>query len=149
MLCGARTLSLLSLLVVTLARAAEAQPSGEPPSVEGSAAVSREVSRPELVEFVRAEYPAEARAQRLEANVGLMISIDAEGKVKSVEVVEPAGHGFDEAAVAAAKQFVYKPARRGDHPIAVKILYRYPFVLEPPLRRRPNRSRRCCTGRCS
>jgi TonB family protein len=131
MLRGARTLSLWSLLVVTLARAAGAQPSNEQPSVDGAGASSREVSRPEIVEFVQPEYPAEAKAQGLEATVGVVISIDAQGKVTNVEVVEPAGHGFDEATVAAVKQFVFKPAHRGDHPVASKLPYRYAFTLEP------------------
>jgi TonB family protein len=129
MVRGARTLSVSLLLAVSLARVASAQPSGAQPSVEGSGASSRAVSDPELIEFVPGEYPAEAKAQGLEATVGLVLTIDIEGHVKAVDVLEPAGHGFDEAAVAAAKQFVFKPAHHGEHPVASKIVYRYRFTL--------------------
>jgi hypothetical protein len=45
-------------------------------------------------------------------------------------VDKPVGHGFDEAAVEAARKLVFKPAMRGDKPIPVKIKFKYHF--EPP-----------------
>ena len=47
-------------------------------------------------------------------------------------VVAAAGHGFDEAAAAAARSFVFEPARRGDTPIASSVSYRYAFRLHAP-----------------
>jgi len=128
MLRGARTLAMLGCWFV--ASAARAQSAAQP-SVEGSGASSRAVSDPELVEFVSAEYPPDAKAAGLDGDVVLAIAIDKEGKVTSVEVLQGAGHGFDEAAVAAARQFVFKPAHRGDRPVASKIAYKYHFHAEP------------------
>src|SRR5687768_162487 len=91
--------------------AVRAQPDAQP-SIQGSAASSRAVTDPELIEFVPAEYPAEARERGVDATVVLVLTIDTEGLVSSAEVLEPAGHGFDEAAVAAAKRFRFKPAHR-------------------------------------
>jgi TonB family protein len=88
------------------------------------------VTPPELVKFVEAPYPDEARAQGIEGAVVLELSIDAEGKVTNAVVKEPAGHGFDEAAVAAALEFEFRPARRGERAIASRLLYRYAFHLE-------------------
>jgi len=88
---------------------------------------------PELLELVPAEYPAAALAGRLEGVVGLRLSIDVEGKVTQVELVEPAGEGFDEAAQAAAQRFRFSPARRGESAIPSRILYRYEFHLPPPI----------------
>lgn len=65
----------------------------------------------------------------LEAEVLVQIEINAEGGVSNVEVVEPAGHGFDEAAVAAIGQFHFEPARVGEQPVPSRILYRYRFEL--------------------
>src|ERR1043165_4178444 len=65
-------------------------------------------SQPELVPPVLAHapepsFPEEARAAGLtEGAVTLRVTIDAEGRVTEAEVVEPAGHGFDEAAKVAA-----------------------------------------------
>src|SRR5688572_10 len=72
-----------------------------------------EVVPPRLVTFVDAEYPAEAQAAGVEANVELEITIGADGTITDVRVVTPVGQGFDEAAVAAARRFVFEPARRG------------------------------------
>ncbi len=89
------------------------------------------VQDPELIEFVHAPYPAEGKELGLEANVLLKLTIDKEGHVTEAVVLEPAGHGFDEAAREAALRFRFKPAMRGGQPIAVKIPYRYSFTLAP------------------
>ncbi len=57
-----------------------------------------DVRAPELIDFVEAEYPPEALAARMEADVVLRLSLDAEGRVTAAEVLEPAGRGFDETA---------------------------------------------------
>lgn len=56
--------------------------------------------------------------------------IDAEGHVTAAEVSGGAGNGFDEAALAAAKRFIFKPALRGDRPVRSRIVYRYHFELK-------------------
>ncbi|HEX6764359.1 MAG TPA: TonB family protein, partial [Polyangiaceae bacterium] len=85
---------------------------------------------PELVKFVEAPYPEEARAQGIEGAVVLELTVDAEGKVTQAIVKEPAGHGFDEAAVEAAQKFEFRPAHRGERAVAARLLYRYAFNLE-------------------
>lgn len=86
---------------------------------------------PELVEMVQAAYPPEAEAAGLEAVVGLLIEIDATGAVSKVEVLRPAGHGFDEAAVEAARQFRFHPAEDANGPTPVAVEFDYGFKLTP------------------
>jgi TonB family protein len=86
---------------------------------------------PRLLHFERAIYPRMAQQLGLEASVVLLLTIDPAGRVRNVDVREPAGHGFDEAAVEAATRFVFEPAVRAGVPIAARILYRYQFKLEP------------------
>jgi TonB family protein len=95
------------------------------------AAAQPEIRVPELLEFVQAEYPAAARAEGLQADVVLSLEVDEQGKVTRASVVEPAGHGFDEAAVRAAEGFVFRPAQRGEKPVKARILYKYSFHLDP------------------
>lgn len=92
------------------------------------------VKMPELVRFVEAPYPAAAASAGVQGDVILRLTIDVEGRVTQVEVVEPAGHGFDEAAREAARRFEFQPATRDGKPIAAKILYKYSFTLKaaPP-----------------
>lgn len=124
---GASLLRAVVLTFVTWAAPAFAQ-KGAP--TQASDTTEQAVTPPELQQFVEAEYPQAAAEQGLEADVDLVLEIDAEGHVTSAEVTEPRGHGFDEAARAAALRFRFTPARRGDRAIAAKILYRYSFHLD-------------------
>jgi len=90
---------------------------------------------PAIVESVEAEYPPEAKAEGITGEVVLAIDIGADGSVTGAQVIEPAGHGFDEAALAAVQQFRFSPAEFDDVPTAVQIEYRYRFFFraeEPP-----------------
>ena len=116
---------------------AAGQSSAEQPSVQGSIASSKSVSPPELVKGVEPEYPPAARPKRLEPTVVLTLSIDEAGAVTNVEVVESAGPGFDEAMIAAAKQFVFRPAHRGDKPVRSKVLYKHTFQAPPAEEAKP------------
>ncbi|UJR81755.1 TonB family protein / TonB-dependent receptor [Sandaracinus amylolyticus] len=85
---------------------------------------------PELVQFVEAEYPPEAREAGTEATVTLQITIDATGAVSEALVIESAGEAFDAAAIAAARQFRFTPAEVDGAPAAIRISYAYRFTLE-------------------
>ncbi len=90
---------------------------------------SPKLTPPKLVHFQEATYPKEAFEQGLGAAVKLAIAIDEQGRVTNVQVLEPAGHGFDEAAVAAARRFEFEPARLGDEPVPVTIRFTYRFQV--------------------
>jgi len=142
-------LSCVGVVAGTLPQSTSAQEGGEGPedpkapgtagadaetpgdSDPASEADANQVFAPALVDFVEAPYPPEAAAERLEGIVVLKLSIDAEGKVTNAQVDAPAGHGFDEAAVEAALQFRFEPARRGATPVPARILYTYGFQLPP------------------
>ena len=105
------------------------------------------ISPPRLQVFEEAEYPAEARSLGLDGEVVLELQIDREGAVTSSRVVEPAGHGFDEAARAASLKFRFVPARRGVETVGARIRYRYTFQLEAmPDERPPQTAHRAPTA---
>ncbi len=87
------------------------------------------VQIPKIQTFVDAAYPPAAKAAGLEATVGLVIEIDEAGKVLQAKVTRPAGHGFDEAALEAARKLLFTPAMGPEGPIAVAIEFDYRFVL--------------------
>lgn len=101
------------------------------PAKPAPAPAPNAVTPPRLVHFEPAPYPKEAEEANVEGNVVLQLDIDRDGHVTSATVVQPAGHGFDEAAVEAAEKFEFEPARRGDVAIKSRILYRYAFTLTP------------------
>jgi len=126
--------SVVVCVILLAARVALAQPE-QPPSdgTAGSEAMDQAaVVPPKLVKFQDATYPPEARRLGLTADVILRLTIDDTGAVTDAEVVQAAGHGFDEAAQRAALGFVFEPARKDWEPIAALIRYRYIFELQEP-----------------
>lgn len=131
-----RTLCLaiaLGVLPATPARAQTTEGLGQPER-PAEIQATRLSKIPKQIRFVEAAYPAAAEAQRIEAEVVLLLDINAEGKVDGVGIVEPAtpaGLGFDEAAMAAAQRFEFEPAELDGEPVAVQLQYRYRFTLAP------------------
>jgi TonB family protein len=90
------------------------------------------VTPPEAAQRVDATYPPEALAARREGTVVLFVTVEADGSVGPATVAESGGEGFDQAALAAVKQWKFSPARRGDQPIASRIRVPFAFVLPAP-----------------
>lgn len=89
------------------------------------------VSGPTIVTYIEAPYPEAARAAGLQAVVRLRIELNEAGEVQTVEVIEPVGHGFDEAAVDAVLAMTFAPAQTAEGPVPVIFEFEYGFVLEP------------------
>jgi protein TonB len=89
----------------------------------------RELRRPSYAEMRRL-YPEEARRDGRQAKIRLQLLVDTSGRVADVRVVRAAGYGFDEAAVALARRFLFEPGRRDGRPAAMWITLTYSFVIE-------------------
>jgi TonB family protein len=96
-----------------------------------SSQVALAQTAPTLQTFISAEYPAAAQAAGIEGEVLLRLTIEIDGSVSVVEVIKTAGFGLDEAAVVAAKRFIFQPALQNNTPSRAQILYRYRFSLQP------------------
>jgi len=84
----------------------------------GEAPCAEEPSKPEPVFKQEIEYTASARAEGVEGRLKLRLTIGADGAVIKVDVVESVAPELDAAAVAAAKQWRFKPALACGKPIA-------------------------------
>lgn len=102
-----------------------AQPSGVDPAAASA------VTPPRLIRFVPALGPEDTPPAET-VRVVLALHIDETGRVVDATVVESADPALDERALAAARQFEFEPARRGDTPVAVRIQYAYVFEGAPP-----------------
>lgn len=60
--------------------------------------------------------------------VTLALDVDEGGGVTAARVLQSAGAAWDEAALAAARDFVFEPARRGGAAVASTVTYRYVFA---------------------
>jgi len=83
----------------------------------------------EILSKPRPVYSSEARDLAIEGEVVLRVVFVASGEMRVVGVVEGLGHGLDEAAVDAAKQIEFKPARRDGEPVDYKAVLRIVFQL--------------------
>ena len=131
----------VGVAVTAVARAARGEQSNTGAAVAGtSAAQSTALTPPKLRTFVPAPPPnsdgSKARLAAGPVEVELELTIDAAGKVTEAHVLTAVGDGLDDAALAAARQFAFEPARRGAQPIPARIKYRYTFEAatpEPPV----------------
>jgi TonB family protein len=125
--------TLASVLCLLIATGAVAQaPDAGTPAPDAGTPTGVLTKAPVLKRQVEAQYPAEALTQQLEGTVVMLIDISETGAVTDVQVAQPAGHGFDEAAVAAVRQFEFEPAEVDNVPAPVRIEYAYQFVWRAP-----------------
>lgn len=92
------------------------------------------VTNPELIEEtkVEPEYPELARKARVEGTVILNAVVRRDGTVDNIQVLKapPADLGFSEAAIAAVRQWRYKPAMQNGRPVDVYLTITVRFALE-------------------
>lgn len=106
---------------------AQARPPDEPPPAKPTGVVTKQ---PQLLQAMAPDYPPAALAAGKAADVKVRIKIDATGIVTSVDVVTPVGDGFDEAAIAAAMQYVFEPAEIDGVPAPITVETVIHFVIE-------------------
>src|SRR3954463_13683723 len=111
-----------------LAVGALAQPVPDPQR-EAPAPAPEIITPPRLIAEVPPVYPAGASGT---ARVVLQVDVDEQGLPGNLAVVGAPQPGFDEAALAAAAQLRFEPARRGERPVAVRIQYAFNFVPPAP-----------------
>jgi len=123
-----RWLQALSALVIIAGFPSGAAAQNEPARPSAGEPAS-DVTPPVLREHAEAAYPPEALRERREASVGLSLTIDEAGSVEEASVTAPAGYGFDEAAVAAARRFTFEPARKAGRAARATVQFTYRFQL--------------------
>ncbi len=114
--------------LVALARADDAPRMPDAPTPAPPANVVTKA--PKLIQAQAPEYPPAALAAGKQAKVKVRIHIDATGVVTSVDVIDKVGDGFDEAAVAAAMQYLFDPAEIDGKPAPITVETTINFVIE-------------------
>ena len=104
---------------------------GAPPPVRDDATDPATVMPPSLKVHPDAVYPPDALRDRIEGSVGIEVTVDESGNVADARVTQPAGHGFDEAALAAVRQWTFEPARTAGKPVRAIVELALPFELPP------------------
>lgn len=79
------------------------------------------------------KYPEHAKLYGLEGYVTVVARVDAEGKVKQVNVIRGLGLGCDEAAIEAVKATKFLPGQVNDKAVESNVLFKIPFILNNDL----------------
>jgi protein TonB len=83
---------------------------------------------PEAIKKVTPDYPDLARQSSMEGQVVVQALVGKDGRVKQTKVVK-SNPVFDQAAVKAVEQYVFKPALSNNKPVAVWVAVPIRFVL--------------------
>jgi TonB family protein len=84
---------------------------------------------PEILDKPKPEYTTEGRNLKIEGDVRVSVVFLANGTIQVNRVVSGLGHGLDEAAVRAAQQIKFKPAKREGQPVDYPADLRIQFRL--------------------
>jgi TonB family protein len=112
-------------LVVQVDDWAAVQAARRPGEGSGKAAVAVAgepgIAIPRVVVKVPPRYPESEKASGRQGAVVLALRVDERGEVAGVRVAQGLGPAFDEAAVAAVRQWRFEPGRRDGEPVAVEM----------------------------
>lgn len=87
----------------------------------GSFSMKELDSPPKAVTRKSPSYPAELRQAGIEGSVVVSFVIDASGKVQNAHAVQSTHHAFEEAAVAAIKEWQFDPGRKGGRQVNTRV----------------------------
>ncbi|MCS6860896.1 MAG: energy transducer TonB [Abditibacteriales bacterium] len=103
----------------------------EPPRPEPPREEPLTQAKPKYRNNPKPDYPPDARRQKQEGVVYLLVSINARGRVEDVQVDQSSGFTLlDEAALKAVRRWEFEPARRGDTPVPTRVRVPIRFKLE-------------------
>jgi TonB family protein len=91
--------------------------------------VTAGVSQPVIAMQVLPEYSDEARSSRVQGSVEAVVVVLGDGKVAATEITKSLGYGLDEKAVAAVKQWRFRPALKEGNPVPVYLAVSFGFNL--------------------
>jgi protein TonB len=85
--------------------------------------------QPEVIRAQQPVYPDIARRAEIEGRVTVLVTVDEQGRVIHARVAQSDAGVFDEAALAAASGYVFRPAEQNGMPVKATISLTFRFVL--------------------
>jgi protein TonB len=82
-----------------------------------------------LVKKVQPEYPALAKAAKVQGDVVLIAVIDTQGVLRATSILKPLGMGMEESAMEAVNQWRYRPYTVNGEPVEVETLITVRYML--------------------
>lgn len=117
----------VTLGIILIAASASHAVAQQPAQNSKAVAPADEVSAPVLTRRVRPVYPPIAEAAKTQGVVVVKATIDRTGKVSAAEIVRSPADLLSEAAIAAVRQWEYRPATVKGVPISTAVNVEIPF----------------------
>lgn len=95
----------------------------------GIMSVGGGVSAPQVIHSVEPQFTAQARQANLQGTVAIQLVVDSNGNPQDIRVARSLGMGLDNEAIAAVKQYRFRPAMYEGHPVAVQMIIDVDFRL--------------------
>jgi len=124
-----RILFALFVLLMMLSIVPMCGAQGKAQAVDQAVAITDDITPPRLKEVASPDYTEDAKKHKIEGTVTVAIVVDKKGDVVDAKVVKGLGHGLDENAVVAVKEWKYKPAEKDGAPVVVKMEVTVEFFL--------------------
>lgn len=108
----------------------------DPPTAPTPAAVTvpaepvRVEQFPVKIQHVQPNYPADARARRIQGVVILDVVLDRTGRVSSVQVLQSPDVSLENAAIEAVRQWEYAPTLVNGQPVSIILTVTVSFTLQ-------------------
>jgi protein TonB len=120
------------------AEPAESKPAATATSAQktkGKPATSTVLTKPsfdaDYLQNPAPEYPAHAKRRRMQGTVMLDVAVSVNGAARSVRIAQSSGHApLDSAASDAVKRWKFVPAKRGNTPVAARVMVPIEFRLD-------------------
>lgn len=119
----------VTLAIIFIAASANQSVAQQAAQSAKTATPADEVVQATLAKRVRPVYPHMAEAARVQGIVTVKASVDQFGKVRSAEIVQSPSDLLNDAALAAVRQWEYKPATVKGVPISTSVSVEIPFYL--------------------
>jgi len=95
----------------------------------GLMSVGGGVTAPQVLHSVEPEFTDEARRANYQGSVSIKLIVDSQGNPQDVRLASHLGMGLDEKAIAAVRQYRFKPAMFQGHAVSVQIVIDVDFHL--------------------
>ena len=142
--------AILLLFAVHYASAQTQSPEANPPSAsqtnERVFRVGGGVSAPRVIHQLDPEYSDEARKEKIEGVCVLYVVVGPDGLPRDIRVQRVLGHGLDEKAIEAVRQWKFEPALKDGKPVAAAVNVEVTFHLYRDNRRISDLEQRANVG---
>ena len=101
----------------------------ESPQTEKVYRLGAGITSPKPTKRVDPEFSEEARRDKVQGIVILSLVVGVDGIPRDITVKRSLGHGLDEKAMEAVKQWIFEPGRKDGQPVPVRVMMEVSFKL--------------------